>query len=133
MTIKNNLYSCDQAARCLMLIKNNGPILAAALAERLGFVGERETLRRKIRAIVQHLRNDCGEMIVADSVNGYYLTEDEKVWQDYLNGRQIDAKKILGITGKQLKMVTDSRGQGLLFVPGSGQLNNEKFNEVRSA
>lgn len=128
-----NNFSSDMAAKCLQLIKECGPILAINLADKLGIVGERETQRRKIRAIVQHLRNDCGQMIVADLFCGYFLTSDLKVWQDYLDGRQIDAKKILGITHQQLKMVTDSRGQGLLFVPGVGQLNNEKFREVRSA
>jgi hypothetical protein len=131
--MKLNQYSTDQAAKCLQLIKDCGPILAVELANKLGIDGERETKRRKIRAIVQHLRNDCGEMIVADLMNGYFTTQDLKVWQDYLDGRQIDAKKLLGITGKQLKMVTDTKGQGLLFVPGTGQLNNNQFKEVRSA
>ncbi len=76
---------------------------------------------------MQHLRNSCGERIVADTMNGYFLTDDNTVWQLYLNERQIGAKKVLGITHKQLKMVTDTKGQGLLFVPGQGSLNNKQF------
>jgi len=126
----HNKYSSDLAAKCLRLIKEHGVILAIELADKLGIEGSRENKRRKIRAIVQHLRNDCGVMIAADLIHGYFVTEDKEVWQMYLDGRQLDAKKILGQTHKQLKMVSDSKGQGLLFVPGTGRLNNKQF--VRS-
>ena len=122
-----NKFSSDLAAKCLSLIKEQWPITAIELADGLGLEGTRENKRRKIRAIVQHLRNAGGNMIVADTINGYSLTDDETIWQVYLNGRQIGAKKILGQTHKQLKMVIDSRGQGLLFVPGTGQLTNKQF------
>jgi len=116
--MEHNKVSSDLAAKCLSLLKQEAPIRAIELARKLNLTGNRESLRRHIRAIVQHLRNDCGTMIVADLKDGYFITDDEKVWQAYLNSRQIDAKKILGITHKQLKMIMDSRGQGLLFVPG---------------
>ena len=94
--MKQNKFSSDLAARCLALIKSDGPIRAIAMAVKLGIEGNRESKRRHIRAIVQHLRNDCGNMIIGNFRQGYFITEDKKVWQDYLDGRQIDAKKILG-------------------------------------
>ena len=129
--MKHNKFSADLAAKCLALIKSDGPIRAIALAVRLGIEGNRENKRRHIRAIVQHLRNDCGELIAADLIYGYYIAPTKEIWQMYLDGRQIDAKKILGITHKQLRMVQDSKGQGLLFLPGKGTLNNNQF--ARSA
>lgn len=125
--MKPNHCNADEAARCLRIIKEAGPIAAADLAARLGAAGKRETQRRHVRAIVQHLRNSCGAMIVANLADGYFVTDDRKIWQDYLNGRQIDAKKVLGRTHRQLRMVTDAKGQGLLFVPGSGVLENSQF------
>jgi hypothetical protein len=122
-----SLHTTNEVAQCLWLIKEQGPILAIDIADKLGLAGTRETKRRRIRAIVQHLRNECGEMIVADTMGGYFLTDDDLIWQGYLNGRQIIAKKVLGITHRQLKMVTDNRGQGLLFLPGVGTLNNAQF------
>lgn len=119
------------AARCLKLIKSDGPIVAISLADKLGIVSDREGKRRIIRKIVQHLRNAAGEMIIADTINGYFLTDDPTIWKSYLAGRQIEAKTVLGKTHKQLKMVTDTKGQGLLFVPGQGSLNNKQF--ARSA
>lgn len=120
-------HTTNEVAGCLRLISEQGPILAITIADRLGLAGTRETKRRHVRAIVQHLRNECGEKIVANSMGGYFLTDDNTLWQSYLNGRQMDAKKVLGQTHKQLKMVTDSRGQGLLFLPGQGTLNNAQF------
>lgn len=123
----NKDCTTSEAADVLRLIKEHGPVLAIEIADRLGFTGSRETKRRHVRAIVQHLRNECGEMIVANAMGGYYLTNDKTIWQSYLNGRQIEAKIILSQTHKKLKMVTDSKGQGLLFLPGVGSLNNSQF------
>jgi len=39
----------------------------------------------------------------------------DSLWRDYLEGRQIDAKRILGETGKRKKMLSDAKGQGMLF------------------
>ena len=117
ITMEHNKFSSDLAAKCLALIREQGPVRAITLADKLGIIGDRETKRRHIRAIVQYLRNDCGIMLVADLMHGYFVTDDKKVWQDYLDGRQIGAKKILGVTHKQLRMAIDSSGQGILFVP----------------
>lgn len=122
-----NYEDVNLVARCRELIKSDGPVVAIKLADKLGIMGNREYKRRRIRAIVQHLRNNCGEKIVADISNGYYLTDDNIVFELYLKERQMSAKKVLGITHKQLKMVCDSAGQGLLFVLDSGKLNNNHF------
>jgi len=104
-----------EAARCLSVLESaREPIVAVELASRLGLSGSRETQRRHVRAIIEHLRNN-GSMIVAALQNGYFLTEDTQLWRDYLEGRQIDAKRILGETHKQKRILTDSKGQGILF------------------
>lgn len=112
-----NAHTADQVATALRIIKEAGPIKAIDLARRLGLSGNRETLRRKVRAITKRLR-DSGVMVLANLNDGYFITEDKKVWAQYLEGRQIDAKKVLGQTHKQIKTTKDSAGQGLLFVPG---------------
>jgi hypothetical protein len=106
----------DQAAECLELLARAAePIVAARIAVYLGLAGNRESKRRHVRAIIKHLR-DNGAMIVANLQGGYWLTNDEITWRDYLEGRQIDAKKTLGQTHKQIK-IADQTGQGLLFAP----------------
>ena len=106
-----------EAARCLRLLEEAAePIVAADLAVQLRLAGSRETQRRHVRAIVKLLR-EKGNYVVATLQGGYCLTSDIKQWKEYLGGRQIDAKKILGRTGKQKKMISDRTGQGLLFVP----------------
>jgi len=103
------------AARCLEILKAaKKPIVAADLAGRLFLPGRRETKRRHVRAIVKHLR-DNGSRVVATLQGGYMLTDDESIWKDYLEGRQIDAKRVLGVTGKQKKIMADVAGQGHLF------------------
>ena len=67
-----------------------------------------------MRAIVKQLRDE-GAMIAATLQNGYFLTEDLQLYRDYLDGRQIDAKKVMGVTGKRKRMLIDRAGQGLLF------------------
>lgn len=89
-------------------------MVAAALAAALWLSGNRESQRRHVRAIVEHLR-DNGSMIVATLQQGYWLTEDSQLWKDYLEGRQIDAKRVLGETHKRKRMLADAKGQGLLF------------------
>ena len=104
-----------EVSECLAILKRTaGPIVAAELADRLQLNGNRETRRRHIRAIIKYLR-EGGAMIVATLSGGYWLTDDVKLWKDYLEGRQIDAKKTLGETYKRKKMLTDSIGQGILF------------------
>ena len=105
-------------ARCLELLRAaDKPIVAADLAGRLGLAGTRETQRRKVRAMVKNLRDD-GAMIVATIDAGYFLTDDRKIFQDYLDGKQISAKQVIGETGRRKKMIRDSHGQGMLFKPG---------------
>jgi len=90
------------------------PIVAAELAQRLYLTGSRETQRRHVREIIKHLRDNSSQ-IIATLWGGYYLTADLKLWRDYLEGRQIDAKRILGQTHKRKRMLTDAAGQGTLF------------------
>ena len=105
----------SEAARALRILQEaDSPIVAAGLAAALGLAGNRETQRRHVRAIIEHLRAD-GSMIVATLQQGYWLTCDAALWRDYLEGRQIDAKRILGETGKRKKMLADAKGQGMLF------------------
>jgi len=106
-----------QAADCLGMLRTvSGPIVASDLAQRLFLSGSRETQRRHVRAIVKQLRDD-GHMIVATLQGGYALTKDAAIGREYLDGRQIDAKRILGKTHKEKRMLADRLGQGLLFRP----------------
>lgn len=93
------------------------PIVAAELAVKIGLGGERETKRRKIRAIVARLR-DNGHWIIAFNQEGYWLTTIEKDWLDYQAGRSIDAKRIIKEAADRRRMIVDNKGQGLLFVKG---------------
>lgn len=130
--MRHNHYSSDQAAKVLRLITDCGPILAADLAIKIGLQGCRESNRRKIRAIVHYLKNENGNKIVSNFIDGYWIAADDKEWQASLDSLQIGAKKTLAVTHKKLKMVTDGRGQGLLFVPCVGKLDNNQF-QIRSA
>jgi biotin operon repressor len=106
----------ELAARCLAALQQaDGPATAAGLARRLALAGCRETQRRHVRAIVQELREQ-GHRIVAANPEGYWLTEDITIWKAYLEGRQIDAKQIIGEAARRKKMTADATGQGLLFV-----------------
>lgn len=100
---------------CLTLLKSADRFVPAAeIAERLHIGGKRETQRRVVREMVKTLRQ-ANHWIVASLSDGYYLTTEKVVWQDYLDGRQIDAKRILGESGRRKRMVADKTGQGLLF------------------
>ena len=115
----STLISTKEAARCLEVFESAcEPIVAADLAVMLYLSGSRETQRRKVRAIVEQLRKS-GAMIIAANTSGYWLTEDPQLWADYLEGRQIEAKRILSDTYKKKKMLADGKGQGLLFSPGA--------------
>lgn len=104
-----------EVAECLRLLESAAePVVAADLAQKLGLTGSRETQRRHVRAIIQQLR-DNGSMIVAALQDGYFLTEDLQLWRDYLESRQIGAKRVLGKTHRRKKMLADAAGQGLLF------------------
>lgn len=105
----------SEAARCLLILQEAAePIVAADLARKLGLPGTRETQRRHVRAIIEHLR-DNGSMIVANLQEGYELTADPRRWREYLDGHERGAKRTLGRTHHEKKMLTDARGQGVLF------------------
>jgi len=107
----------EQASKCFWILESaEEPIVAVDIARKLNLPGNRETQRRHVRAIIEHLRKG-GAWIVGFNPDGYFLTKDPQLWRDYLVGRQIDAKQVLGITHKQKKMLTDPKGQGLLFQP----------------
>jgi biotin operon repressor len=88
---------------------------AAEIAARLGISGNHETQRRHIRAIVKELRDNHGSMIVANTRDGYWLTTDVTIWQDYNNHIAIDAKVMLAEVGNRKKMLAGKKGQGMLF------------------
>lgn len=114
---KPNITS-SEVARCLSILESeNRFVPASELARRLFLAGSHETQRRHVRAIIKQLR-DNGSMIVATLWGGYFLTEDTQLWRDYLEGRQIDAKRILGETHRRKKMITYANGQGALFGQG---------------
>jgi len=107
----------EQANRLLAILqKANCTIVAADLAARLRLAGTRETQRRHVRAIIKHLR-DNGNWVVATLQGGYFLTTDRRLWNDYNEGRQIDAKRVLAITHKRERTLFNSAGQGVLFGP----------------
>jgi len=111
----NDKVTTQETARCLGILQRlTVPIVAAGLADLLGLAGSRETKRRHVRAIIKRLR-DKGVMVVAVGISGYFITEDTTIWKDYLKGRQITAKRIIGETHRRKKMIADSKGQGLLF------------------
>ncbi len=86
----------SEAARCLAVLHEaDKPMTAADIAARLILKGCRETRRRRVRAIIQTLREE-GQWIVACNADGYWLTCEESIWNDYNEGRQIEAKRVLG-------------------------------------
>lgn len=108
----------DGMAQCLRVLQAaEVPMLAIDIANRLGLDGSRETKRRHVRSLVKKLRDD-GHMIVASVQGGYFLTADEDLWKQYLEGKKIDAKKVLGEMHRKKKMLIDKQGQGMLFQPG---------------
>lgn len=112
--MKPNITTLE-SANCLRTLQAaSEPLVAADLARKLHLAGCRETQRRHVRAIIKQLR-DNGSQIVATLQGGYFITEDRQTWRDYLEGRQIDCKKVLGRTHRAKKMITNHQGQGLLF------------------
>lgn len=105
-----------EAADLLRLLKTaRTPQTAADLARRLGLPGLRETQRRHIRALAEQLRSEGCWVVASDA--GYLLTTDAGVWRDYLEGRKIDGKRVIGTAHRAQRMLTDAAGQGLLFTP----------------
>lgn len=109
--------STNQAAHVLRVLQAAAePLTAETLGRRLMLPGSVETQRRRVRAIIQYLREECSEWIVAFNPAGYWLADNETDWLDYCEGRKMDAKKIFGKSHRHQRMVTTDRGQGLLFV-----------------
>ena len=110
----SNDVTADELAQCLAILKNaDGPTTAAQIAARLGLPGCRETQRRRVRAMILTLR-DKGCRIVANQTDGVWLARNDREWRDYLEGRNIKAKTILGVTGPRIREA-ESKGQKLLF------------------
>ena len=106
--------TAEQASRCLEVLQSaDTPLVAAEIAGRLCLNGCRESRRRKVRAIIRHLR-DGGCRITA-TLSGGYLLSDRSEWRGYLEGRQSGAKKVIGETAKRKRFDADPPGQGLLF------------------
>lgn len=110
------IITTDQVAGCLKVLKAADKFMTAAeIAARLGIGGNHETQRRHIRAIVKELRDNHGSMIVANTRDGYWLTQDVNIWKDYINHIAIDAKVMLAEVSNRRKMLAGSNGQGVLF------------------
>jgi biotin operon repressor len=100
--------------KTLDILKNAaGFMLSIELANKLGIGGSHELKKRTVRVIIKDLR-DSGHWIVASVSYGYFLTKDLNLWREYNEGRQIDAKRIIGESAKRKNLV-DSRGQVMLF------------------
>ena len=94
-----------------------GPMTAAEIAGRLNLAGKRETQRRHVRSLIKHLR-DTGVWIAATLSDGYFLTNDPKVWARHNADKQIEAKQVIGESHKRERQCLRGRfGQGLLFNP----------------
>lgn len=111
------VITSTEAARCQAILEaQDQPITAIQIAVRLGLAGCRESRRRRVRAIIKHLREVCGVRIVATLSGGYWITEDDNIWRQWLEDRAIDAKIVLGEVYRRKKAAAE-RGQGLLFAP----------------
>ena len=105
----------EEAAQCLSILESaKGPMVAAGLARRLRLGGVRETQRRHVRAIIEHLRTENGSWIVGLNPQGYFLTRDHQIWRDYNEGRGITAKRIFAEVHKRKRELADGN-QELLF------------------
>lgn len=111
----NIIVDQPTAARCLRILQAaTGPLPAAELAALLGLDGNRESRRRMVRAIIKHLRDLGGVRIVAANPAGYWITDDDQTWRDYLEDRQIDAKAILKESHARTRALA-GQGQQMLF------------------
>ncbi|MCE5184562.1 MAG: hypothetical protein LLF76_00355 [Planctomycetaceae bacterium] len=107
----------EEASRCAKLLRDaRGPLTAADLAARLHLGGERESRRRRVREIVTGLRHEYGMRIVGFNPGGYWLVKTEAEWLEYCRDRENYAKRIIGEAAQRIRIVTDNKGQGLLFV-----------------
>lgn len=118
---RTNVTTETAAAALAILKAAQRPMTAIEIAVRLDLSGKRETKRRKVRAIVKDLR-DSGARIVASLEGGYWLTEDPQIWQQWNDGRQIEAKQILAETHRRKRqLLADKSGQRFLFAPAAAR------------
>jgi len=109
------LVTTDEIGRCLTALQQAAePLTAIQIAARLQLQGARETRRRRVRTLIKQLR-DSGVQIAASLRDGYLLSTDGQQWERYLQSEQIKAKQRIGLAHRRRKMVTDARGQGVLF------------------
>jgi hypothetical protein len=107
----------DQTKVLNFLRKATEPIVAVQLAGRAGIcygLGH-EAKRRHVRQVVHDLRK-LGHKIVSSTIGGYWLTEDDALWSEYLDKRMIDAKRLIGDAKRKQRQLDANKGQGMLFV-----------------
>ncbi len=104
----------QQSSLLHILQQAKASVSAIDLADKLQLAGTHETKRRKIRDLIQKLR-DNGHWIVA-SQSGYWLTADPAIWKSYNEHRSIDAKIILKEISSRKQTQRDIP-QGMLFDP----------------
>ena len=109
-----NKITTIELNRTIGMLKSQVDFISAIdLAKKLGVCGSHELKRRHVRRIIKQLR-DGGHWIVATLAGGYFLTKDELLWKNYLEGRNIDAKRIIGEAAHR-KFIATRSGQGMLF------------------
>ena len=105
------------AARCLGVLARAGePLTAAAIAAALRLPGGREWQRRQVRAIVHYLRA-TGCRIVATLAGGYWLTEDDAIWKDYLEHEQSAGVRLIDEARRRQKPLREPGQQMLFAIP----------------
>jgi len=111
------VIEAEKLATVLTLLKAaDEPMTAVRIARTLNLDGGHETQRRRVREIIQELR-DRGHWIIATLQEGYWLTEDAEMWKDWCDKKMIDGKRIIGEASRRKKTAADAKGQGLLFNP----------------
>jgi biotin operon repressor len=83
-----------------------GPMTAIEIATKLGLEGCRESQRRRVRAIIEELRNK-GWPIAANQKDGCWMAKNAAEWRQYLEGRKIDAKQQIGEAHRRKKCTYD--------------------------
>jgi len=87
--------SDDLSLTLSILQRANAPMTAIEIAAMLHLDGCRESQRRRVRAIIEELRNR-GVKVVANQTAGCWIAKNEEQWRDYLEGRMIEAKHQIG-------------------------------------
>lgn len=96
-----------ELAKALSVLQDaKGPMTAIEIAARLGLGGCRESQRRRVRAIIEELRNK-GWRIAANQTDGCWIARDDQEWRDYLESRKIEAKQQIGEAHRRKKCTYD--------------------------